>query len=235
MVRQQLDAGGCSPGFDRRSTLDLRHEGRDIGFRVRRGEIAGKLQQGDHGRVALRRGFPVRYRVAPDPERALELGSKSIDEWHAGVRPSPRPTSSPAPDVQPVAGSSLARRKRTRDAHGPSDFGPPEEPLAADMERDAGPPEGVLERRQLGVRPDEDRHRAVGDADRASARTAPAMPATSPSACGNPPISAAGPPGSVGTSRFGGRHEVPGSRSSGADRPAASTRFAKPSTSGVER
>ena len=71
--------------------------------------------------------------------------------------------------------------------------------------------------------------------DRASARSAPVMPASSASPVANPPISGPGPDDRLATRRLAGRAATPGGRSSTAVRPAASTRLASARTSGVER
>ena len=69
---------------------------------------------------------------------------------------------SKAADSLATSGSSLATRaERAGHPHRAADLRSREEPLAADVERDPGGPERGLDGGELGVRSDEDRHRAV--------------------------------------------------------------------------
>ena len=176
----------------------------------------GKLQQGHDRSMALGRGFAVRDRVAPDAELALERGRQPIDERRPGRRPSASAgILADVRDVQPVArlasraASAPATRIARRTSGRPKNRSPrtwngmPARPKASSK---AG--SWAFVRTRTAIEPCGDaRPRERPDRSRRS-------PATSASACGNPPISGAGPPGSVGTSRFGGRGERPGSRSS---------------------
>ena len=118
MVGQQLDAGRLAAGLDRGPALDLGEERRDVGRRVRPDELLGQLEQGDDRPVTLARRLPVRDRVAPDAQLALERGRQAA---RRAVRsPSTRPS---------AVATRIARRTSGR----------AKKPLAADVERDARP------------------------------------------------------------------------------------------------
>ena len=95
-------------------------------------DVVREFEQRHDSGMPFGRRLAVRDRIAPDPQLALECAGQDVNEHD--VRP-----------VVPVR-VRMTCRKRTRDAHRPPDLGAAEEPLAADMERDAGPPERVLER-----------------------------------------------------------------------------------------
>ena len=74
VIGQQLDAGRLAAGLDRGPPLHLGEERRDVGRGVRSDELLGQLEQGDDRPVTLARRLPVRDRVAPDTQLALERG-----------------------------------------------------------------------------------------------------------------------------------------------------------------
>ncbi len=130
----------------------------------------------------------------------------------------------------PPAGprSAADRRRRANGRDRPADLRSGEEPLAAELERDARRPERRLEPDELAVRPDEHgdllgRHARAAMSRRASA----AIARSSSRPVANWRMTGGGPSGRVGTSRFGGPATARGAR--------ARSRLASSRTWGVER
>ena len=95
----------------------------------------------------------IRYRVPLDPELPFErLGQPRGQRVGDGVG-----------RLRHAASLGWPVQRRG-DAQRPTDLRSREEPLAADVERDARRAEARFQGRQLGIRADEDRHVAVGDA-----------------------------------------------------------------------
>ena len=139
MIGQQLHAGRGPAGLDLGPPLDLGEEHRHVRRRIRPGQVLGQFEERDHRPVAFRGGLAVGDDVAADAEFALEGGRQPGHQRFLACDP----------------------RERAGHPHRAADLRPREESLAADVERDPGGPERRLDGGELGVRPHEDRHRAV--------------------------------------------------------------------------
>ena len=144
MVREQLDARRLATGLDRGPARDLGEERRDVRRGIGPHKVVGEFEERDDRAVAFARRLAVGDAVAADAELARERGLETLGEGRV----------------------ALGSAERLGDTDRAADLRPREEAFASDVERDPGRAHRALDGGQLGVRPDEDRDRAVRGAGR---------------------------------------------------------------------